>query len=275
MCSGLSRRNALLGAGLLLSVQMPGCAVMRGAASTETASPPSSPARAEIAPRNGLEVIGAMRREHPSRQLRSIAFTVVTSDPDAPARVTRARTLATLPGRFRTTTLPASRRTALVRNRQRVAIFERGRRVVSRTHVDLGTLLAYDVYAQGIDSTIQALEAAGVRYGIARRARFEGRPVWVVGAEEGDTARPQFWIDANEWRVVRVIQRDVRRSSMLVDVRFSEFTDAVGVPIPTRVDVYRNGEWSERQTVTDVAINPAVPAHAFDIARWRDVSLGN
>lgn len=275
MSSGLSRRKSLVGPGLMLFAQLGGCAVVRTAVGGEEASPPSSPARAEISPRNGLEVIGAMRREHPSRELRSLAFTALTMDPETPAKVIRVRTLATLPGRYRTTTLPASRRTGTVRNHQRVAVFERGRRVVSRTRVDLATLLAYDVYAQGIDTTIKALDAAGVRYGLARRDRLNGERVWVVGAEEGDTASPQFWVDASDWRVVRVIQRDLRRANVLVDLHFSEFTDALGVPIPTRVDVYRNGEWTERQTITDVALNPAVPTRAFDVARWRDVSVGN
>lgn len=216
-----------------------------------------------------------MRRAHPSRALRSLAFTVMTTDPDAPARVTRARTLATLPGRFRTTTLPATRKSGTIRNQQRVAVFERGRRIVSRTRVDLATLLAFDVFAQGIDSTIKALDAGGVRYGIARRDRLDGRRVWVVGADEGDSTSPQFWVDAEEWRLVRVIQRDVRASSAIVDVRFSEFTDVMGVPLATRVDVYRNGEWTERQTITDVAANPVVPARAFDVGRWRDVGAGN
>lgn len=275
MYSGLSRRNALGAPGLLLFAQLAACSVVRTAVGGEETSPPSSAARAEISPRNGLEVIGAMRREHPSRQLRSLAFTVLKMDPEAPAKVVRARTLATLPGRYRTTTLPSSRRTGTVRNNQRVAVFERGRRVVSRTRVDLATLLAYDVYAQGIDTTIKALDAAGVRYGIARRARLNGERVWVVGAEEGDTASPQFWVDASNWRVVRVIQRDIRRANVLVDLRFSEFTDALGVPIPTRVDVHRNGEWTERQTITDITLNPTVPTRAFDVARWRDVSVGN
>jgi hypothetical protein len=269
-CSGWRR-----GSWLLLLTCVASCSVVRSTVGGSDESPPSSPARAEIAPRNGLEVIGAIRRAHPSRALRSLAFTVMTADPDAPARVTRARTLATLPGRFRTTTLPASRRTGTVRNQQRVAIFERGRRVVSRTRVDLATLLAYDLFAQGIDSTIKSLDAAGVRYGVSRRDRLDGRRVWVVGADENDTKSPQFWVDAEEWRLVRVIQRDLRAPNVIVDVRFSEFTDVMGVPLATRIDVFRNGEWTERQTLTDVAVNPAVPTRAFDVARWRDVSADN
>lgn len=216
-----------------------------------------------------------MRRAHPSRAVHSLAFTVIASDPDTPARVTRARTVATLPGRFRTTTLPASRKSATIRNQQRVAIFERGRRVVSRSRVDLVTLLAYDVFAQGIDSTIRALDAGGVRYAVARRDRLDGRRVWVVGADEGDSTSVQFWVDAEEWRLVRVIQPDLRAAKVTVDVRFLEFTDVMGIPLATRVDVYRNGEWTERQTITDVAVNPTVPTRAFDVVRWRDVSAGN
>lgn len=233
----------------------------------------SSPARANMTPRNGLEVIGAMRRAHPSRTLRSIAFTVVSVD--QPSRDSaRTRAVASLPGKFRMTLLPASRRTGSIRNHQHLAIFERGRRVATRERVDLATLLAYDVFAQGIDTTIRWLDVARVRYALARRDRFEGRDVWVVGAPEGDTVSPQFWVDQDSWRVVRVIQRDAEAPRRFADIRFPAFTNVMNIPLPSRIEVYHDGKLVERRLMTNVVVNPSVPASAFDLTRWRDVRVG-
>jgi hypothetical protein len=239
-----------------------------------TAAPPSSPARAAVAPRNGLEVIGAMRRTYPSRALRSLAFSVRTVEPGSDAQ-RRSRVIAALPGRLRVANLPSSTRTGTVRNRQRLAVFERGRKISTLSRVDLAVVLAYDVYAQSIDTTIMWLDAARVRMGIARRDELDGRRVWVVGAAEGDDTSAQFWVDAERWRVVRVIQRDPRSARAIVDIRFTAFTEALEVPVPTRIEEYRGGQLVREQEISSVDINPALPAGAFDLARWRDVRLSN
>ncbi len=236
----------------------------------------SSPARGRMTPRSGLEVIGAMRRAHPSRALKSISFSVSTTEhrPSGP-RSLRAQAVAALPGKYHVTSLPASRRTGVVRNDQRVAAFQGGKRIISQTRVDLARLLAYDLFAQGIDTTIKWLDIARVRFALARRDEFAGRDVWVVGAVEGDTTSSQFWVDADRWTVLRVIQRDPLAPGELMDIRFSDFTDVLDTPVPTRIQLFRNGKLNEEQLISNVSANPKVPARSFDISRWREVKLGD
>jgi hypothetical protein len=265
------RLFSLLAVGVLLPVSLDACSGA-GILSRSPAPVKSSPARVRMTPRNGLEVIGAMRRAHPSRALRSIAFTVVTMHPRRDSARTRA--VVALPGRFRMTLLPASRRTGSIRNQQHLAIFERGRRVATRERIDLATLLAYDVFAQGIDTTIRWLDVARVRYALARRDRLDGRDVWVVGAPEGDTVSSQFWVDEDTWRVVRVIQRDPAAPRKFADIRFPSSTEVMELPLPSRIEVYHDGELVERRVMTNVIVNPSVPSSAFDLTRWRDVRVG-
>src|SRR6185503_11301117 len=170
MCKPMARPVAILNLLVLAA-----CAL--------TAPPASSPARASMTPRNGLEVIGAMRRTHPSRQLVSLAFTVTTTDHRAgSSRPTTARVVARLPGRYREARQPSSTRTGSVRDHQRLALFDRGRATGTRRRVDIATLVAYDVFAQSIDTTIMWLDSSTVRFGLARRDQFDGKDVWVVGA---------------------------------------------------------------------------------------------
>ena len=232
----------------------------------------SSPAHEPMTPRNGLEVIGAMRRAHPSRDLRTLAFTLTTTDyRTASERSTRARAHARLPGQFRVTQLPSRGRNGYVRDRQRLTVFESGNAVAIRNRVDLATLLAFDLFAQSIDTTIMWLDSARVRFGLARRDESDGRRVWVVGAMEGDTTSLQFWVDAEQWRVLRVIQRDPRAPADILDIRFTEFTEFLDIPVPTRSTTYRNGALTLTQEVSDVAVNPSLPSGAFDLTRWRNV----
>lgn len=233
-----------------------------------------SGAKLSATPNTGLEVIGWMRRAHPSRALRSLSFDITTTEYGGGRQVEReSRAYASLPGRLRVDLLPTSARAGYVRNRQRLSVFSRGRRVSTSTRVDLATLLAYDIFAQSIDTTIMWLDSAKIRYGLLRRDYWFGRPVWVVGAERGDHTSPQFWVDAERWRVVRVIQRDTR--NRVADARFTEYTELLDVPVPTRIAIYVEGNLAQEQRMVNLAANPAVPARAFDLARWRRVSAGD
>jgi hypothetical protein len=228
----------------------------------------SSPARGPIHPRNGLEVIGAIKRAHPSRELRTLAFTVRTTEHrPAGERVVVSRMYARLPGKHRVTRLPTSLRSGTVRDRQWLSVFERGERVASVRRWDIAALLAYDIFGQSLDTTIMWLDSARIRYAIARPDYFQGQDVWVVGAEDGDNTTPQFWVDAIRWRLVRVIQRDPRRPDDVLDIRFTDFQEFLDVPLPVRLIVHRDGRLAETQEISQVTVNPRLSTRIFDLNR--------
>jgi outer membrane lipoprotein-sorting protein len=240
----------------------------------DATSPRPAAFRPTRLPSNGLEVIGWMRHTHPSRELRSLAFTISTTEYRADSTMqARARVYAALPGRLRVDVLPSSRRSGYIRNRQWMAVFERGRRVSTSSRVDLSTLLTYDLFAQSTDTTIMWLDSARVRFGLVRRDELDGRRVYVVGATKGDTTSAQFWVDAERWRVLRIIQREARTPSQISDLRFSEYKELLDVPVPMRIQVYRGGRLVQRQEISDVEVNPSLPSRTFDLSRWRAVSL--
>ena len=45
---------------------------------------------------------------------------------------------------------------------------------------------------------------------------WQGKPVWVVGAPEGDNTTPQFWIEKERLLLVRTVRRSV--VGFLIDV---------------------------------------------------------
>lgn len=161
-----------------------------------------------------------------------------------------------LPGAV-TSGMPGARLSS-VRSRERHTTSRDATRVGQARSVDLVALLAFDVFAQNADTTIMWLDSARVRFGLARRGEWNGRGVWIVGAQAGDTASTQFWVDAEYWRVVRVIQHDPR-DNLPSDVRLTSYTELLGVPVPTRIEAWREGRLIEVRAVSDVVVNPAPP----------------
>jgi len=254
-----------------LAVALSACGAGAGArAGTATGSTPVS--LPSTAPRNGLEVIGWMRRSHPSRELTSLSFSLTTTEFRGDSQtVSRARGIVGLPGRMRVVELPTSRKSGFVRDREAFAVFERGKRVAKSSRVDVAQLLAYDLFAQSTDTTIMWLDNSRMRFALARRVELKGRRAWLVGAE--DSASTRFWVDAEQWRVLRVLQPDPAARNDMIDIWFTEVTYVNDVPVPVRIEIYRNGHLDQRVEITDIEANPAVPQRAFDVNRWRDVRI--
>ena len=257
---------------LALAAALTACSggALRPSTSAEGGTASSLP---ENAPRNGLEVIGWMRRSYPSRQLRSLSFAVTTTEFRGDSEiVTRARAIAALPGKLRVVEIPTTRKSGYVRDRQTFVVFERGKRVARSSRIDVAQLLAYDLFAQSTDTTIMWLDNSRMRFGLAQRTELKGRRAWLVGAD-GDSTSTRFWVDGDRWRVMRVLQRDPLARNQMLDIWFTDFTTVEDVPVPVRIEIYRNGRLEQRVEMTEVEANPTVPPRAFDTSRWRDVRI--
>jgi hypothetical protein len=137
--------------------------------------------------------------------------------------------------------------------------------------VDLRALLAFDVFAESIDTTIMWLDSAQVRFGIARLEEWNGRRAWVVGALAGDDTSAQFWVDARDWRLVRVIQREPENPHLLSDTRYVDFDELLHTPVPTHIEIWRAGRLVEQHTLSGFVVNPALPSRAFDLSKLRRI----
>ena len=129
---------------------------------------------------------------------------------------------------------------------------------------DLWTL-GYDVYAQPPERTREALDRAGFDLSDFYETTWEGKPVYVVGAVEGDTMSKQFWIERDRLVVVRMIGRSPQGRS---DVRLSDYRRAGDAWIAREVEQYVNGKRRVREEYSDVALNAKLSPALFDPRKW-------
>jgi hypothetical protein len=100
-------------------------------------------------------------------------------------------------------------------------------------------LIGYDVYCQDPAETIGALERAGFDLSTLHQTEWNGRPVYIVGADEGDEATSQFWIDAERLLCLRIINR--RPSGAVIDIQFTDYEPFAGAWLCTELIFYRDG----------------------------------
>jgi hypothetical protein len=134
-------------------------------------------------------------------------------------------------------------------------------------------LLTADIHAQPVAETVKQLTTLGVDLTTVRRDTFETRPVWVVGAAAGDLTRPQLWVDAARWTVLRAVDRPVGttggRVSAATEYRLRDVREVGGVPIAHEILVLRDGQRVVRQRWTQVRIDVPLDPALFDATQWR------
>jgi len=129
---------------------------------------------------------------------------------------------------------------------------------------DLWTL-GYDVYVQSPERTRELLDRAGFDVADFHQTTWQGTPVYVVGAREGDTVSKQFWIERDRLLVVRMIGRSPQGRS---DVRLSDYRRAGNAWIAREVEQYVNGKRRVREEYSDVEVNAKLSPTLFDPRKW-------
>jgi len=246
-----------------------------GCASPVRVSTPASPAPPPIT--DGQGVIRAMHQRYAGRFFSSLRFAQHTMTFSQSGRETRGiwNEYIVLPGRLRIDFLPLTSHSGVLYADGKVYAFTDGTAQPPQDGWNTLLTLIGDVYAQSPDTTIWQLDSLGFDLTRARQDTWMGSPVWVVGAEAGDTTSPQFWIDRDSLLVRRVIQRTPRGGAppVVTDIRMLKYQDAGGYPVAFEVQFWRDGRMYFKEDYFDVAANVPIPPATFDPARWVDAQI--
>jgi hypothetical protein len=179
-----------------------------------------------------------------------------------------------IPGKLRIAFLPAAQRSGLVQVEDRVASFDNGIRVDFRPSVNPLLLLTADVYVAPVAAIMRGLDSLSVDGEIMRSDEWEGQPVYVVGAKVGDSTSNQMWVDRDNLRLVRFIQRNKSGERTIVsDIRVRNYKDIQGFEVPTEFLILRNGRPVWREQYADLRVNDEFPPGTFDQAKWYDIPI--
>lgn len=177
-----------------------------------------------------------------------------------------------VPGRLRIDFMPLSSRSGLLIQNNRVITFDNGKRVDSRRAIQPVLTLTGDVYAIPASTTLRRLDSLGVDLEKFHEEKREGKRVYVMGAEAGDLASNQIWVDADRLLLVRLIQRDRRGDrSVVTDTRVGDYREVEGYPIPFEFTSYRDGKVFFKEQYENLKVNEPIPADVFDATKWAAV----
>ena len=266
---------------LLATLVLSGCSYFQSKPTTEATPEPAkkstnsrSASKARVT--SAGELLKAMHDRYDGKYVRTISFLQNNTSytPSGQERKSQWYEHLEVPGKLRIAFLPAAQKSGLVQVDDRVASFDNGIRVDFRPSVNPLLLLTADVYVSPMASITKGLDSLHVDTEIIRSDDWQGQPVYVVGAKADDTTSNQFWVDKDNLRLVRFIQRAKNGDRTVVsDIRVQSYKEIEGFDIPTEFLVIRNGKPVWREQYADVRINEEFPAGTFDQARWNDIPI--
>ncbi len=134
-------------------------------------------------------------------------------------------------------------------------------------------VLGFDVYAQPPERTLEILRQEGIDLTRFHEDTWQGKPVWVVGADPDDLDAKQFWIEKDRLLFLRLLEPAGGASDRVNDVRFASYAPLGKAWVAPLVEVW-NGDrrvfWEE---YSDLRADPRLSADLFDPDHWRAAAV--
>lgn len=253
------------------------CAVLPvvGACARKAAVVPA-PAVAVPAAPDGRTVIKAMNDRYIGKWYMTLTFkqnvTIIAQN----RRQTRQvwNHYLTLPGRQRIDYVPLSTKSGVLYADGVLHSFTGGKLQNTQPGWHPLLVLTGDVYTQMPDTTAMQLDSLGFDLSIARKDRWDGKEVWVVGAAAGDSTSSQFWVDTDSLLVRRVLVRDARGARPVTnETRYLNYKSVMGYPVAFSMRAYRGGRLYFRGESSNVREGETLSVELFEPQNWSTSQL--
>ncbi|MGA7907206.1 MAG: hypothetical protein WCA16_07330 [Candidatus Sulfotelmatobacter sp.] len=214
--------------------------------------------------RTGGDLLRAMHDRYKASWYETVTFTQksTTYNADGTTKVETWYEAALLPGKLRIDIGEPSDNNGYDMVDGTLTIFKGGKVVGTRPYVNILLVLGFDVYRQPPEATSKVVKDEGYDLSKVHDDTWDGKPVYVVGADEGDVKSRQFWVEKGSLLFVRVIEPGPGADGKLDDIRFLDYRKLGGAWIAARVEVHSEDKLVFSEDYTDiqgsVKLDPAV-----------------
>ena len=225
--------------------------------------------------KSGEALVKAMHDRYAATWYKTVTFVQksTTYNADGTSKAETWYEAALLPGRLRIDIGKPSDGNGYLLVDGSVTIFKDGQVKTTRQQVNMLLVLGFDVYAQSPETTLAIAKQEGFDAAKFHEDTWEGKPVYVFGAEKGDLKSKQFWVEKDRLLFVRLLESDSADPNKTQDIRFADYRKLGGGWIAALVEVHSDGkkvfseEYSDIQK--DVKLDPAVfDPQQFTTAHW-------
>jgi len=225
-----------------------------------TTAPALAPA--PVAPADGEALIRAMYDKYKGKWYKTLTFVQTTSDMRKNTKETWYEA-ARIPGILRIDIAPLDSGKAILFRNDSIYQFDGGAVKNAGPFVHPLMVLGFDVYLDTPEKTLGRLKGLGFDLSKIREDSWQGRKVYVVGAEKGDTTTKQFWIDKDRLVFVRMLDKS-KNSGAHVETQFNKYIPIGKGWCSVEVKFIVNGNLVTMEEYADVKGDSPLPDELFD-----------
>jgi outer membrane lipoprotein-sorting protein len=216
--------------------------------------------------RNGEALLGAMHDRYQTFWYGTVVFTQksTTYKPDGTSSAEIWYEAAMLPGKLRVDIGPPSNGNGAILADGTVTIFQNGKPSGTRPLVNMLLVLGFDVYRQAPEVTISTAKSEGFDLTKVREDSWEGKPVYVVGADKGDLKSKQFWVEKDRLLFVRLIEASQGDPKKTEETRFEDYRQLSPGWIAARVELRIDDKKVFEEEYSEIQVNAKLDPALFD-----------
>lgn len=152
----------------------------------------------------------------------------------------------------------------------KVTSFRDGQKPQSSPMVHDLLLIGLDVYFMKPERTCHILDSLGYCLSKIREDVFEGRKVYVVGADKGDNESRQFWIDAERLYMHKVIYKQKNKTN---EVIFADYEKMSNYWVSKTIHFKQNGKLNLIERYYDIKFPKFISEDFFKPERFNEIKL--
>ncbi len=216
--------------------------------------------------RDGTDLLRGMHDRYAKSWYQTLTFDQksTTYNADGSTKVETWHEAALIPGKLRIDIGNPADNNGFLLVDGTVTSFQAGKEAGSRPFINMLLVLGFDVYRQPPEATASVIKGEGYDLTRIHEETWEGRPVYVVGADKGDLKKKQFWVDKNRMLFVRVLEPERQDATKFQDIRFEDYQPLADVWLAERVEVYVDEKKVFSEEYSNVQANPKLDAGTFD-----------
>jgi hypothetical protein len=198
------------------------------------------------------DLIRAMQKKYAQSWYKTLTFVQKTTEfeADGKTKVSTWYEALSAPSRLRIDFDPIADGNGIPFANNTVYSMKNGKVENSRPFVHSLIVLGFDIYFVPVPQLVETLKQLKFDLSVMHEDTWQGRPVYVVGAQKGDLHSTQFWIDKKNLYFVRLLRPSGKDGAATSDVQFNKYQRTKrGAWVAAEVIFMNNGKVAPRKNI--------------------------
>jgi outer membrane lipoprotein-sorting protein len=219
------------------------------------------------------DLVQAMQKKYAKSWYQTATFVQKTTnyEKDGTKKIETWYEALSVPGSLRIDFTPVKDGNGILFTDHKIYIFKNGKVDTNRPYVHPLMILGFDIYRLPQADALEKLKGLKFDLSIFREDTWQGRPVYVVGARQGDLHSPQFWIDKKNLYFVRMIRPAGKDGTQTQETQFNKYVKLGGGWMAPEVVFMVDGKTVTTEEYSEMRANVALDSKLFDPQYWTTV----